>query len=88
MQAQVSDRGLFQLHARWLTTHVGMSPKTTNVHAPRTLDSTQNRCAKKHALVDYKCMLWIFFCLVRKMGTGFNTAEEGCEVRAAAALQA
>jgi len=26
--------------------------------------------------------------LVRKMDTGFNTAEEGCEVKAAAALQA
>jgi len=58
-----------------------MSPITTHVHAPRTLDSTQigettRACCGKTVL------------LVRKTDTGFNTAEEGCEVRAAAALQA
>ena len=42
-QAQVSHHSPFQLHARWLPTHVGMSPMTKHVHAPRTLDSIWNR---------------------------------------------
>ena len=80
MQAQESDLCSFQMHARWLTTHVGMSPMTKHVYVPRMLDSTENRYVRVHVVETV--------LVVRRIDTGVNTAEEGCEERAAAELQA
>ena len=46
IQAQVTDRYTFQLNARLLTTHVGISPMTEHADVPRKLDLTESKCLR------------------------------------------